>query len=249
HRDPRIRRTQRRHHQLNARDGPAVHRGRGAAAQRADVAGPAQRHRRAGVAAMIMGVVGASVGFGLAAAVLLLVLGLRRRPRWSRRPGALGTGGLGAVWMQWTRRPPGAAGRRRDLWWLGSGVLAVLAFALSGLPVTLVAVPLVTILVPWLLSNPNAAGIVRTAAIDQWVRSLRSLLLSGSDNTLEGALQSSLATAPEAIREPVQLLVARINARWPTERALAMLAAELADPTADVVAAALVLAAKRRGTG
>lgn len=201
---------------------------------------------------MTMGVVGASVGFGLAAAVLLLVLGLRRSPVRPRRPGTPGTGGVGGVgaaWALWTRRPPGAAGRRRDLWWLGSGALAVVAFALSGLPVTLVAVPLVTILVPWLLSNPNAAGIVRTAAIDQWVRSLRSLLLSGSDNTLEGALQSSLATAPEAIREPVQLLVARINARWPTERALAILAAELADPTADVVAAALVLAARRRGTG
>ena len=193
--------------------------------------------------------VGASVGLGLAGAVVLLVLGLSRRPVDPRRATRRRGSGLVTHWTRLSRRPSGAAGRRRDLWWLGSAAIAVAAFAVTGLPVALVAVPLVTILVPWLLSNPTAAGIVRTAAIDQWVRSLRSLLLSGSDNTLEGALQSSLATAPEAIREQVQLLVARINARWPTERALAMLATELADPTADVVAAALVLAAKRRGTG
>lgn len=196
--------------------------------------------------------IGASIGLLAAAGVLLLVIGLRRTPvavANSRTRSRLDSAAMAERWARVTRRPAGRAGRRRDLWLIGTVGLTVAAFVLTGLPVTLVAVPAVTLLVPWLLANPNAAGITVTAAIDQWVRSLRSLLLSGADNTIEGALQSSLSTAPAAIREPVRLLVARINSRWTTDRALTLFAAELADPTGDVVAAALILASQRRGTG
>lgn len=193
-------------------------------------------------------VLGGSLGVAVGCAILLLVLGIRgitpeaTGPRHHRR-------GWSQRWSRLTRRPSGAAGRRRDLRWAVGLAAAVIGFAVTGLPVVLVAVPVVVIVLPWLLSNPNAEPIARTAAIDQWVRSLRSVLLSGADNTLEGALQSSLPTAPGPIREPVRVLVARISARWPTDRALAAFADELADPTGDVVAAALILAARRRGTG
>ncbi|MFW6600396.1 type II secretion system F family protein [Propionibacteriaceae bacterium Y2011] len=187
---------------------------------------------------------GASVGVCFAAGVLLLVLGLQRRPARDRP-----TVGPAERWATLTRRPSGPAGRRRDLWLAGSAVLTLVVFAVTGLPVMLLVVPLATIVVPWLLGNPNEAAIARTAAVDQWVRSLRSLLLSGSDNTLEATLQASLSSAPRAIHTEVRMLVARINSRWPTDKALAAFADELADPTADVVAAALILAARRRGAG
>lgn len=207
--------------------------------------------------APVNAVIGATIGVAVAAALLLLVAGLRRSTPASPaapagRPGAPTADRLPLLTTRWarlTRRPQGREGRRRDLWLVATVVLTLVAFLLTRLPVTLVAVPAVALLVPWLLSNPNAAGITVTAAIDQWVRSLRSLLLSGSDNTLEGALQSSLGTAPAPIRDQVRLLVARINSRWPTDRALAEFATELADPTGDVVAAALILAAQRRGAG
>lgn len=191
-------------------------------------------------------VIGATVGILVAAAILLAVAGIRGVPsRTSTGPRR----SIREQWVTLTRRPVGAAGRRRDLRWAVGAVGAVLAWAVTGLPVMAIAVPVVVIALPWLLSNPNIDPIARTAAIDQWVRSLRSVLLSGADNTLEGALQSSLQTAPGAIKEPVRVLVARISARWPTERALTAFADDLADPTGDVVAAALLLAARRRGTG
>lgn len=192
-------------------------------------------------------VLGATVGLLAGAAILLAVLGIRGLPDRPRDVTVRRT--LRDEWVRLTRRPSGAAGRRRDLRWLAGAVGALVAWAITGLPVMIVVVPGVVIVLPWLLSNPNVDPIARTAAIDQWVRSLRSVMLSGADNTLEGALQSSLQTAPGPIKEPVRVLVARISARWPTERALTAFADDLADPTGDVVAAALILAARRRGTG
>ncbi len=190
--------------------------------------------------------IGATLGVLVGAAILLAVLGIRGT---SRTATVATRRSWRDEWVRLTHRPAGAAGRRRDLRWAAGGVSAVVAWAVTGLPVMVVAVPVVVIVLPWLLSNPNIDPIARTAAIDQWVRSLRSVLLSGADNTLEGALQSSLQTAPGPIAEPVRLLVARISARWPTDRALTAFADDLADPTGDVVAAALILAARRRGTG
>jgi len=44
-------------------------------------------------------------------------------------------------------------------------------------------------------------------------------------------------------------LVARLQARWPTERALRAFADDLDDATADLVVATLILGARRRGPG
>ncbi|MFX4271680.1 type II secretion system F family protein [Propionibacteriaceae bacterium Y1685] len=191
------------------------------------------------------GTVGAAIGFLAASGILLLVLGLRRWP--VRRVRTKET--FGETWARVTRRPTGPAGRRRDRFVLLAAVVTLAAFLITGLPVMLLVVPVLALVLPYLLGNPNAAAIERTAALDQWVRSLRSLLHAGSDNTMEGALQSSLPSAPDQIKEQVSTLIARINSRWPTDRALVAFADELADPTADVVAAALILASRRRGTG
>lgn len=190
--------------------------------------------------------VGALLGLLAGGSVLLAVRGLQRRPRNKRpRPRA----SLATRWGTVTRRPPGVRGRRRDAKILVVIVASLLVFAITGWVISLILIPAAALLVPWLLANQNLHGIERTAALETWVRSLRSLLQGGSENTLESALQSSLATAPQPIYGEVSALVARMNARWATDRALARFADELDDATADTVAAALMLASRRRGYG
>jgi Flp pilus assembly protein TadB len=66
---------------------------------------------------------------------------------------------------------------------------------------------------------------------------------------IEHALTQSAGTCPAALRPQVTALVARLRARQPTEAALRAFADELADPTADLIVAALILSASRRGRG
>jgi tight adherence protein B len=66
---------------------------------------------------------------------------------------------------------------------------------------------------------------------------------------LEEALVATLRSAPDPIRPEVTRLVARLKARWSTEQALRMFADDLDDATGDLVAANLILAARRRGAG
>lgn len=193
-----------------------------------------------------MPLVGALLALAAGGSVLLAVYGLQKRPRHDRaRPRV----SLAAWWGRVTRRPPGARGRRRDIKIAVVVVASLLVFAVTGWAASLILIPAAALLVPWLLANQNVNGIERTAALETWVRSLRSLLQGGSENTLESALQSSLATAPQPIHAEVSALVARMNARWATDRALARFADDLDDATSDTVAAALMLASRRRGYG
>lgn len=190
--------------------------------------------------------VGALLGLIAGGSILLAVYGLQRRPR-DNRPRRQAS--LVTRWGRATGRPPGARGRRRDVKVAVVAGASLLVFAATGWVVSLILIPAAVLLVPWLLANQNIQGIERTAALETWVRSLRSLLQGGSENTLESALQSSLATAPLPIHAEVSALVARMNARWATDRALARFADELDDATSDTVAAALMLASRRRGYG
>lgn len=63
------------------------------------------------------------------------------------------------------------------------------------------------------------------------------------------AIRVSRRSAPELLREPVDLAVARLNDRWTTRDALQAMADDLASPDADAVLAALMLAAQRGQTG
>src|SRR3546814_20940344 len=60
---------------------------------------------------------------------------------------------------------------------------------------------------------------------------------------------STEQSTPSAIRPEVQRLVARLRSRWNTEEAIRAFADELDDATGDLVAANLILAARRRGAG
>ena len=58
-----------------------------------------------------------------------------------------------------------------------------------------------------------------------------------------------MRSTPAAIAPEVTRLVARLRARWSTEQALRAFADELDDSTGDLVAANLILGARRRGAG
>ena len=113
---------------------------------------------------------------------------------------------------------------------------------------SLIAVPVACIGVPMLLSNSGAAArIDRLEAMEEWTRSLSGVLTVGIG--LEQALVATERSTPSAIRPEVQRLVARLRSRWNTEEAIRSFADELDDATGDLVAANLILAARRRGAG
>ena len=144
------------------------------------------------------------------------------------------------------RRKPMSAGTKRLL--LVGVAGGCLAWLVTGWALALVAVPLACVGVPMLLSNSGAAArIDRLEAMEEWTRSLSGVLTVGIG--LEQALVATERSTPSAIRPEVQRLVARLRSRWNTEEAIRAFADELDDATGDLVAANLILAARRRGGG
>lgn len=121
-------------------------------------------------------------------------------------------------------------------WWVTGWVLAVVIgpVAVTGLPMLLA-------------TSPAVSRIQRLEAMEEWTRSLSGVLTVGVG--LEQALVATLRSTPEPIAPEVTRLVARLRARWATEDALRAFADELDDATGDLVAANLILGARRRGAG
>lgn len=164
---------------------------------------------------------------------LSLTIGLRRRPV-TPRP-------------QRSRRlrPMSNRTRRLLLGGLAGGVVALLV---TGWVLALALVPIAFVGLPTLLSSGSAAArIERLEAMEEWTRSLSGVLTVGLG--LEQALVATLRSTPAAITPEVTRLVARLRARWVTEDALRAFADELDDATGDLVAANLILGARRRGAG
>lgn len=91
----------------------------------------------------------------------------------------------------------------------------------------------------------SAAEIARIEAIASWTEMLRDTLVAAAG--LEQAVVTTAALAPAPIRAEVATLAARLEGREATlAQALPELAESLADPTADLVVAALASAATRR---
>ena len=128
---------------------------------------------------------------------------------------------------------------------LGAGVVAWLV---TGWVLALVIAPVAAVGLPMLLAAPPAAArIARLEAMEEWTRSLSGVLTVGVG--LEQALLATLRSTPEPIAPEVTRLVARLRARWVTEHALRAFADELDDATGDLIAANLILGARRRGAG
>jgi len=137
--------------------------------------------------------------------------------------------------------------RTRNLLLIGIAAGIVVALA-TGWLLAIVVVPLAVAGLPVLLSGSDAAlQIARLEAMEEWTRALSGVLTSGVG--LEQALIATLRSTPEAIKPEVSRLASRLRARWTTEDALRAFADELDDATGDLVAASLILGARRRGPG
>lgn len=190
------------------------------------------------------GVVAAVAGLLVSAGVVAVVAGLRRRPARERLPVRAGAGDW---WGRVTRRPPGRAGRRRDLLVLGSVLGGFALTALTGWVASVVVVPGLVLGLPYLLRAPRPRDVALLEAMDRWVRTLASTLSTGRSVT--DAIRVSRRTAPAAIAEEVEVLVLRLNSRWETRAALQRFADALDSPDTDAVVAALMLAAGRGAAG
>lgn len=173
--------------------------------------------------------------------------------------GGLVAGGVWGVFVglrptaQPPREKPGArhlltlSSRTRMLLLAGLG-LGFLGWALTGWILALAIGPAAAVGLPALLASPPAATqINRLEAMEEWTRSLAGVLTVGIG--LEQALVATLRSTPAPIHAEVTRLVARLRARWDTETALRAFADELNDATGDLIAANLILGARRRGAG
>lgn len=152
-----------------------------------------------------------------------------------------------SAWASLTRRPPGPAGRRRDLLLAGSLVLGFLIAVWSGWFLAVVLVPLLAVGLPYLLVIPQARDVLVLEALDRWVRSLVATLSTG--RSVIESIRLSRRTAPAVIATEVGSLVARLDSRWSTRQALQRFADDLDSPDADPIVAALMLAADRGAVG
>lgn len=173
---------------------------------------------------------GATAGVGLAVAVA----GAARRP-----PSTAGR--LGAA----RTRFAGVSGRRLAVTVAGPVVIG----AVTGWPVAAGLALVAALLVPRLWDARRVAErrIGQLEALATWTRRLADLLTAGAG--LEQALAGGMRSAPPAIAPDVARLGWRMRATGSTASALRGFAADLADPTGDLVVAALLLAAERRGRG
>lgn len=169
----------------------------------------------------------------------------------------LGTLGIIAGMRKTPVRPAAPARRpvqapkvsRRTTMLLLVGLLIGVAVALlTGWLVALVVVPAAAAGLPVLLSSGGETErIRRLEAMEEWIRGLAGVLTSGVG--LEQALIATLRSTPDPIGPEVNRLVARLRARWSTETALRAFADDLDDATGDLIAANLILGARRRGPG
>ena len=177
---------------------------------------------------MVPALAGALIVGGLIA----LVVGLRRTPVAPKAP----------------RRARRRISRRtRSLIVVGLAA-GVVGWLLTGWVLALLLGPVAAVGLPMLLTAPDAADqIVRLEAMEEWTRSLAGVLTVGVG--LEQALVATLRSTPAPIAGEVNRLVSRLRARWVTEDALRAFADELDDSTGDLIAANLILGARRRGAG
>jgi Flp pilus assembly protein TadB len=184
----------------------------------------------------LIAVVPALAGALIVAGILGLVVGLKPVEVSAARPTGTRLARLRAMSL------------RTRMLLLGGIVAGGVAFLVTGWALALVAVPVAAVGLPILLSAPPAAArIRRLEAMEEWTRALSGVLTVGVG--LEQALVATLRSTPEEIEPEVTRLVARLRARWVTEDAIRAFADELDDATGDLVAANLILGARRRGAG
>ena len=176
------------------------------------------------------------LGVGVGAAVWLVVTGIRGVLVDPTRPPSR------AARLAATMRSPALAGRV-----VGGIAVAALTLAVTRWPVAAVGLGALVVWWPALFGGTTAEQrqIASLEALVTWTETLRDTIAAHA--SLEQAIPASAVHAPTLIRPALVRLVGRLRARVPMEQALSAFAAELDDPSAEVVIAALMLSATRRG--
>ncbi|WP_153029638.1 type II secretion system F family protein [Amycolatopsis sp. YIM 10] len=182
-------------------------------------------------------ILAAALGLGAAVGALLVVAAWRQ-PAAVLPPSRPRT---------WARAARGQAGDRRVLLRLVVAVGAgVPTGAVTGWIVGTVLAAAAVWFLPRLVGPDRAhrRRVARIEAIASWTEMLRDVLSAAAG--LEQAILTTAPLAPAAIRSEVATLAARLESGQRLAPALRALARELDDPTADLVLAALVLAAEHQ---
>ena len=166
----------------------------------------------------------------------------------------LATGLVGLAWSWWgrdegdrrSRTGPAWTTRRTDLPLLGAAVIGgVVAVVATGWPVALPLTAAAIVGLPRLFGQTSGAtAIARVEAIATWTEMLQGTLTASA-----GLGQAIIATAPlspPAIRPATTRLAARMGAGMQPREALLHFADEVADPSADRVVCALLMAVSAR---
>lgn len=182
-------------------------------------------------------ILGTLTGLLITTGIVLAAMGLRRAPIRPHRPRR------STVTKRWrtisrTTRICAGAG-------LGVGLLVAV---LTGWLIAVVAFPALAIILPTLLTAGDAQHqIRRLQAMEEWTRSMSDVLTVGVG--IEQAIIVTAQSTPEAIKQEVNALAARLHARSSTAAAIRAFADDMNDETADLIAANLLLGTSRRGAG
>lgn len=127
-----------------------------------------------------------------------------------------------------------------------AAVAGVLVGAVTGWPVGALLAAAAGLALPGLLlaGRQRSGQIARVEAVAGWAEMLRDTLAGAAG--LEQAIVATAPVAPTAIREPVVALAGRLEHSQRLAPALRAFADEVADPAADLLVAALLLAAEHQ---
>jgi tight adherence protein B len=187
------------------------------------------------------------IGAGLGGALVLLVAGLHGGQPPGGQPGrgrADDAGRRPSRWQVWWHRARSPRPRGRVAGALGAGVVVLV---LTRWPVAAGGVVALIVAWPYLFGGSHAeqAAIGRLEALVVWTESLRDTVAANA--SLEQAISASTHRAPPLLQPALARLAGQIRVQTPLDAALLDLAADLDDPSADLVIAALVLNVRRRG--
>lgn len=162
--------------------------------------------------------------------------------------GAIAAVGLLVAVRGWLGVPERASGRAADLdpaavaRRVGPALLVGVFVAwLSGWPAAGLAVAAIALMVPLFVdaAQRRRLTVARADALAAWADMLRDTIVAHAG--LQQAIASTAEVAPREIRAQVRTLAVRAS-RQPLADALRRFAAELADPVADKIVAAIVIA-------
>jgi tight adherence protein B len=178
-----------------------------------------------------------ALGSGAGIGLLLVLAGLRGTPVLPRQAGRAGA----------RRRRRGTVAPQRRLW-LIAAVVGVVAWLVTGwFAAGLIALAAAAVL-PRLFGGQASRKrwIAKTEAIAAWTEMLRDTMAAADG--VEEAIAATVPIAPVPIRQQVALLDARRRSEQPLADALAGFAADVDHPSADLVVAALSMAAEGEGS-